>query len=145
MSEASTNHVAVISERHGPGADRIVSLLRSLGLESRARWFRPRDVDDVERAVRDGRVREVVFDAPADLMRAAWERRAAPGTWIESGVRVHFARPATDEASLVRDLLDAWSRWDRARQRRNAAAGLVLTTVAMVLAFALTHLADALG
>lgn len=142
MNAGGALEVAVICERNGPAADQIRARLRERGIESLARWFRPRDADDVQRAIRDGQVREVILPAPADLMRIAWERRASPGEWLDRGVRIHFAQQAhAGETPLVRSLLDAWARWDATRRRRNTAAGLALTGLAMVLGFVLTRLA----
>lgn len=136
MSELATP-VAVVCDPHHPAADAVRGYVAARGLAA-ARWYPLRDIDDVERAILASRVRRVVFASPQDLLTAAWNRTINPTHWSPPGVQIDFADSPPAAANLdVRDALACWQLWDRARRRRQAIAGVILSVVVLAAAFLL--------
>lgn len=136
-----TSSIAVVCGRDSEHAAAVAGLLESLGV-SQAGWHLPRAVDDVDRAVRDGHVREVVFARRADLLDAVWSRRIAFDQWRAAGVRVQLAdQPEQGAIESLIPVIDSWYRWQRSQRRRQWLAGVLLSLAALVAAFCLLLLA----
>ena len=107
---------------------------------SGVRWYTIRKLHDLDRAVRDGRVRHVLLGSLSDLLDGIWEHEIDIDAWIERGVQIELA-PAAGEANspaaqvsvltLARGVNKSWQAW-RARYRRRS-----LWTAGLITAFVL--------
>jgi len=143
MSNATGGRaILVLCERTAPAAAKVEAWLRDAGL-SAATWYAPQDVDNVDRLVREGGVRAVVFpDAPA-LLCEVWAGRIPLARWLAAETQVHFASgPPFPEEHWLRALADSQARWRRIYRRRQVIGGLALSLVALVAAYALVWLAN---
>jgi hypothetical protein len=128
---------AVVCDPRGGGAGAIRRFLQDRGL-SDAQWYAPRDLNDVDRAVREGRVRCVVFPGLSDVLEGLWNEEIAADAWLAIGVRIEVAAaPASDAVAGLPEVFAIWQRWRRARRRRQAVAGVVLSLVVLAAAFVL--------
>lgn len=104
--------------------------------ESGAEWYSIRDLDEVDRAVREGRLQQVVFDSLDQLLAGLWNGEIDAHAWLSAGVQIEFTAPATlDPPSLSRVLLANWQAGARRQRRRRVVAGVVLSLIAMAAAF----------
>jgi hypothetical protein len=126
--------LAVIGRKDGDDANVVRGHLRTAdasGDLSGAIWFAPRDLDDLQRAVREGTVRRVVFARLDYLLVGIWDEDIDPDELRRAAVE--FAgQEDEDSPALVWHVLDRWCGWNRRRRRRQTAAGVVL--IALVLA-----------
>lgn len=137
MSPDPVAPVAVVCDNRGGAADDLRDYLQAAGL-SEARWYAPRDVDELDAAVRAGAVRQVVFPALADLLEPIWNREIDFEAWLAAGTAIRFAHPpANDPAAYAGALHASWQRWERARRRRQTVAAVVLSLLALAAAFVL--------
>ena len=135
---ASLPLIAVVCDRNGDAASAVQAYLQSPNIADAA-WFGPRDLDDLDRAVRDGRVRRVIFPRLADMLEGLWNEEIDAAAWLAAGVQIDLADcPA---GACPPTLLKSWQRWRTARRGRRAIAGLVLSVIALAAAFTLTWLA----
>ena len=137
--DAPTRAVAVC-EKGGPKAAAMQAHLQAEGLAD-ARWFTPNDVDDVDEAVRDGRVDRVVFSDLADLLDAIWDEEIQFDRWQSAGVAVSFVTPPVPDTTASA-VYESWRAWQRRHKRRRAIAGAVLTVVALAAACLLAFAAS---
>lgn len=138
MSETrAASGVAVVCERGGVAGALVEDYLRARGVTD-AGWYAPRDVDEVEDGLRAGQYRRVVFAGLADFLALLWQDALVVECWQGAGVVIEFAQPADGGAAgQVATILETWVQV-RARQRRaQAVAGLVLSGVAIGVAFVL--------
>jgi len=129
--------VAVVCDPSGPDAADVHGYLQARNL-TQAAWFAPRDVDEVEKGLRSGRVRRVVFPRLADFLEPLWDEALHVEFWQASGVMVDFVEPGG--ASTVAAIVDRWEKTRRRRRRRQVVAGLILSIAAMAAAFVIIAL-----
>jgi hypothetical protein len=103
------------------------------GLED-AQWFAPGGLHDLDRAVRQGRIRHVIFAGLPDLLQAIWEEEILFEEW-PADVQIDFVDPPGD--APLRAVAASWSAWRQGHRRRQAWAGLVLSVIVLALSFAL--------
>jgi hypothetical protein len=133
-SRTDVSGIAVVGKRTGDGAAALAAFVEARGL-SGATWYPPRDVDELDAAVRAGTVQTVVFAHLADMLRAGWDDRLTPQAWRAAGVAVLFADAAEPAPADPLSLLDAWSAWRKRQRRRQAVAGVILSVAALAAAF----------
>jgi len=134
---ASPSFVAIVCDRDTAGAPAVEAYLASQGVADAA-WFAPRDLDDVDRAVADGRVRRVVFPRLIDMLEGLWNEEIDAAAWLAAGVQIDLVE--SPSAGCPPTLLESCQRWRTARRARRATAGLVLSVVALAAAFTLACL-----
>jgi hypothetical protein len=131
-----SNSIAVVCDRAGEQAAAMRAFLESRGVEDAA-WYAPRDVDDVDRAVRSGAMRRVIFPGTRNLFDAIWDEEISFEQWLKAGASVDFVeKPAGDAAACVAAMFTSWQHWRRVHRRRQTIAGVVLSMVAIAAAFA---------
>ncbi len=126
MSESRAAGVAIVGGQRGDGP-----------AAPDGAWYAADDVGAVERGVRDGHVRRVVFAELDDLLEAVWSRAITLDTWLARGVQVEVAPSISTTDALVARLASSWAAWTRRHRRRQLWAGLVLSAVAIAAAFVL--------
>ena len=142
MSNATRGHaVVVVCERTAPAAARVEGWLRDTGLNADA-WYAPRDVDEVDRLVREGGIQAVVFPDAQALLHEVWAGRITLAQWLAGRTQIRFvsAPPFPDEHWLGA-LADSQTRWRRVHRRRQIIGGVTLSLVALAAAFLLSWLA----
>jgi len=133
--------VVVVASAHGPDADLALAHLKRQGIYE-PEWLASGDLGDLDRAVRRGNVRQVVFPRLGCLLEALWNEEIDLTAWRAAGVRIDVADAgASTESPGFCALLDTWSRFRRARRRRQAVAGGLLSAVALLAAFTVIWLA----
>jgi hypothetical protein len=95
LKQAAENASRAILCSNEEAADRIQTLLGSSGAESATRWYTPGNLHDLDRAVRDGRVRHVYLANLSDLLAGIWEHEIDFDAWIEREVQIEITEPAT--------------------------------------------------
>jgi len=109
-----------------------------------AEWYSAFDLDQVDRAVRDGRVRRVTFDSLDQFLAGLWNGEIDAAAWLAAEVQVGFDEPATvEQSALSRAVLTSWSAASRNNRRRQVIAGLILSAIAIAAAFVLNWAAGA--
>ena len=132
--------VAAVCQQGSPDAPAMKTYLASHGVDQ-AQWTAPDDVHDVDRDVRAGTIRRVVFLRPDDLLTALWDQAIAAEQWLHAEVRVEFVESPGEHADpFVTATLESWSAWQRRQRRRQVTAGVVLSAAALALAFILVQL-----
>jgi hypothetical protein len=133
--------VALVCNPQSERAPQVEQYLRTHDLGAVTRYAF-RDVDHLEQAVRAGTVQRIVFPETADFLGLLWDDLLTPGTWQAPGLCIEFAR-AEDALTpaQIADVLTAWEAWHRARRRRRAIAGLILSVLAIAAAWILLALA----
>ncbi len=127
----------VVCDPHSPARAAVETYLRADG-SAAAAWYAPRDVDDVDRRVRAGGVRVVVFPSAAELFDIVWTDGIALDGWLATGTRIVFADATGDFPTGCLPLIwTSWQRWRRRQRRQQVVAGLILSAVAVAAAFAL--------
>jgi hypothetical protein len=142
MSTKPTSaRVAVICEPGSEHAEPLRAYLRSQGIED-ARWYPPRDIDDVDMLIRRGTTDHVILHSWQTLLVGLWDQRIAFDQWTRAGVRVETLEPTPgDTGSLTTHVLATWSAWQQRRQRRQIIAGSLLSILALAAAFTILALA----
>lgn len=139
-SQTQAEDVVAVGDRDGKDAAVMEAFLQAQGA-TEAPWYRPGDLDDVDRAVREGRVRRVVFDNLSTLLEGVWNGDIGFRMWLAKGTQVDFAEPPGQTTSAhVRAVFESWEQWHRRRRRRQVVAGVILSLVALVAAFLLNWL-----
>jgi hypothetical protein len=139
MSPAQQSSVFVVAVRNAAGDAAVQRWLASHG-PAEVRWFAPRDVDEVERALVATPGATVLFGSADELLDAAWDGRLHPDAWRH--VPFAFADDASPLApDAARAVLERWTAWRRRAQRRRNVAGLVLSLIAVASAFVVFWLA----
>lgn len=127
----------VVCDPHSPARAAVETYLQANG-SAAAAWYAPRDVDDVDRRVRAGGVRVVVFPSVAELLDVVWTDGIALDAWLAAGTRVAFADATSAAAAACVPLIwTSWQRWRRRRRRQQVVAGLILSAAAVAAAFTL--------
>ncbi len=112
--------VAVLCENQGATATSVRAYLDSCNL-AQARWYDPLDLDDLDQAVREGRIRRVVFPQWSTLLTGIWNGRITFEHWLSTGVRLDFvsppAAPIPGPGTLPMLLLLSTLPWTRRRRR----------------------------
>lgn len=134
----ASHSVAAVCDKHSPDAARMDAYLREQGLS--ARWYALRDLDDVDREVCAGRTQQVVFLNWSDLLQGMWNREVSFDQWLKMQAEVRFVEaPGDTSAACLAAVSEAWSAHKRARRRRQAISGLILSLVAVAAAFAIVQ------
>ncbi len=106
-----------------------------------ATWYSPRDVSNLEQAVRAGAVQRVMFLQTADFLGLLWDEVLTPEVWQAPAVSVVSAGSGDAlTAAQITDILAAWQTWRHRRRRQRAIAGLILSAVAIAAAWLLLAL-----
>jgi len=131
--------VALVRDVRGDEARRIGERLRAEGRS--VQWHVLRDVDLVDRDVREGRVREIIVGHCSILLEGIWNGAVSFGEWRRAGVRLEFLEsPGEDTATVLATVADAWVRYSQDRRRRQLIAGLLLSLIAALAAFVIVGL-----
>jgi hypothetical protein len=130
---ASAAQTAAVESRNGEEPV-LREYLRARGLEG-ARIYAPEQFDDVVAAIRNGSIRAVVFADATELGDCLWRDNIDPAAWLLPDVRVEFARPPGNADAVSRAIAGSWSRWNRARRRCQALAGLIVSAIALAAAW----------
>ena len=128
----------VVCDPHSPARAAVETYLQENG-SAAAAWYAARDVDDVDRRVRAGGVRVVVFPSAAELLDVVWTDGIALDAWLAAGARIVFADTTSSDfsAACLPLIWTSWQRWRRRRRRQQVVAGLILSAVAVAGAFPL--------
>jgi hypothetical protein len=128
--------VAVVARIDG---DEAQAIERRMTVQGRSvRWVVPRDLDLVDRDVREGRVNRVIFGQCGDLLAGIWNGDVSFAAWRDTGVQVEFVEsPGEDSAALLATVAHAWTRYRLAQRRRRLIGGVILSLIAVVAAFAI--------
>jgi len=94
------------------------------------------ELDELDLAVREGRLTRVVLESPEQLLAGLWNGEIDAQTWLTAGVEVEFATKV-DGSALPHLLLESWSVNARRHRRRRIVAGAVLRIIAIAAAFIL--------
>ncbi len=133
--------VVVVGPAQGPDAELVRAHLKGQG-GYEPEWLASGDLGDLDRAVRRGSVRCVVFPRLSQLLEALWNEEIDVAAWRAAGVRIDVAEAgASTESGSLAAVLDAWSQFRGARRWRQAVAGVLLSAVALLAAFTLVWLA----
>ena len=128
---------AVVSFEFGD-AGNIASFLNVNGLRE-SPHFTPDKVDDLNKEVIDGRVRQVVFESFDQALQAIWNGDIDYGEWVKRGIQLHFITPPPiDPVTALGAMNRSWQTWNSQRVRRNAIAGVWFSITALVVAFVLS-------
>ena len=132
--------MAVVCDRHGNDATAVAAFLQARDAAT-ARWYAPRELDEVDKAVRAGRVRQVVFARLDDVLEGMWDEDISLEHWLAAGVRIELVEsPEPAAHTHVQVVFESWQRWRHRHRRRRLVAGVVLSIVAMAAAFVLLYL-----
>lgn len=132
---------AICAISNGPDSDALRAMLSSLGADD-AVWFRPRDVEDLDQAIRRGEFQAAVFvDVPA-LLTAIFDGFVDYEEWQRQGVRVEFLHKSDTNPAALLEFSRTWSTWSARTRRRRTAASLILSIVAIAAATALVLLSS---
>lgn len=109
-------------------------LLRQ-GLSGAVR-FASKDDDELDAQLCAGRFDRVVFPDLDALLEAVWNHHAHLDRWAAAGVRIDLAVPPGGEASdwraLIGSVYESLARHRRRLRRRQIAAALVLSVLALL-------------
>ncbi|HOA72663.1 MAG TPA: hypothetical protein PL151_16610 [Phycisphaerae bacterium] len=131
--------VAAVCDPSGPHAARMAEYLQARG--EPARWYAPRDLDDVDREVSAGRLRTAVFVNWRDLLEGIWHGEVTFSRWRAMRIDVQFLdSPGDDAGAQLEVVAQAWADYQQSRRRRRAISGLILSLIAVAAAFVLTRL-----
>ncbi len=138
-TQTCSANVAVVCDRHGGDAAAVQTYLQQQQLQ--AEWYEPGDSDDLDRAVREGRLRRVIFARLDHFLTALWSRSLTAQAWLTVSPQMDFACgvPAEDRAWAAA-ILRSWVRWQRGHRRRQTVSGLILSAIALAAAFILLAL-----
>ena len=139
-SQRQVGDVVAVGDQDGKDAAVMEAFLRAQGA-TEAPWYLPSDLNDVDRAVCEGRVRRVVFDSLSTLLEGVWNGDIEFSRWLATGTQVDFAEPpGQSTCAHVQAVFESWEQWQRRRRRRQVTAGVILSVVALVAAFVLNWL-----
>ena len=134
-------NVVIVCDENGPDADAMRAFLRGESLDA-VRWYGADSVDDVDRGVRSGGIGRVVLPRQSVLLEAIWGGEVDFQAWSEAEVQIDVIESSTSDIGQGLALVAAsWQRWRRGQRRRQALAGLVLSALAVGIAFGLICLA----
>jgi len=99
-----------------------------------AKVYRLDQLDDLDADVREGRIERVRFVRAADLYHGIWEGDIDIAAWLARSAVIEFEDgPAPD----IRSVYESWRRWNAARRRRQAIAGIVFSAIALAACYLL--------
>jgi len=134
-----TGDLVVVCDRSDDDALKMREYLCSCGME--ARWYALRDLDEVDREVREGRVQRAMFSRWRDLLESIWNGEVNYDRWLSAGVGVEFIESPGESAAACLALVSrCWNDYARTRRRRNAIAGAILSLIALLAAFVVISL-----
>lgn len=109
-----------------------------------AHFFHPKDQDELNDSLRNGRFDRVIFGSQEDLLNMIWNGHGDVGAWGERGVELVVSRsdastaeslPQTEvgEGDAVRliDMAKCFERWSAAQRRRQVIAATILSLIAI--------------
>ena len=132
---ALTEGVAVVCDRQDHAAALVEAYLRTHG-GTDAEWYAPCDADEVDKAVRAGDVRRVVFPTLSAFLAALWDEVLTVEMWQAPGVGIEFADSECAVApAQVAAILACWQHGRHRRRRQRAMAGLILSALALAAAW----------
>lgn len=133
--DGHTPGLAVVYDRSSEGASEMKVYLERRGVAG-ARWYDPVTVSNLDKAVRDGRIRRVVFHDMAFLFDAIWDEEIVFDTWLRYGVQLEFVKQAdVTPESMAEWVYGNWQTWKRRHHRRQTIAGLIISVIALGLCF----------
>ena len=101
-------------------------------------WFRLRDFDDVDAAVRSGTADTVVFERLGDFLHLLFDNQISAKEWVARDVRLVMAdAPAAGNVEFARAALLAWNETLRRQRRARVVGGTLLSVLALVAGFML--------
>ena len=118
------------------------AFLRSKGITN-PRRFAAKDDDELNDAVRDGRIRHVVFVKLDDLLEAIWIGHVQYHRWIEFGTLVELVEPppeANDWPQFVQTMAISLANHRRRKRRGQTIAAAVLSLLALAAIWVLLML-----
>jgi len=127
--------IAVLCANQGTTAQSVRAYLDSRNL-TQTRWYDPLDLDDLDEAVREGRIHRVVFPELSTLLTGIWNGRITFERWLSGDVRLDFvSTPAAGPEALARLIFESWQGWQRRHRRRQAIAGAILSAIIVMVVF----------
>ncbi len=138
QAAVSSAAIIVICDPDGPAAAAVHDYLRANGLTA-ARWVTPRDIDEAEADLRRDSTVYVVVPRLEDLLIPLWSDRLDTSTWRAATNRITIIA-APEAAGSLPQLFDSWHIWRQRQRRSRAIAGLVLSLLAVAVAFMLLAL-----
>ncbi len=132
MTPTGDRAVFAIASRKGADGRRLAQWVEERGYGD-VTWIDPRDVDEVERFIREGRRVHVVLPAGDALLSAAWSGRLTPSLWRDVPIEIadEASRLSPDALSYV---LTHWESWQRDARGRGLVAAVILSLLAIVAA-----------
>lgn len=98
-------------------------------------YFLPKDDDELNNALSEGRFQRVIFADWDALMEPIWKGEAKIDAWRRAGVRIDLVTPPIDDPAAWRGLLDrtyeSLTAWRRQQARRQTIAAVILSTLAL--------------
>lgn len=98
-------------------------------------FFAPKDNDDLDRQLADGRFRRVVFAHFDDLLEMIWDEDADFSAWRARGVHIEFLENGAldeDRAGMLLEICASLNRWRNVRRRRRIMAATILSFLAIL-------------
>ena len=133
-ASAGEKVIAAVCDKRGPDAARMEAYLKCKAIT--AKWYALRDLADLDRDVREGRVGGVVFVRAADLLEGIFNNEIKYSDWVTASVPVSFFESVDgDTARCMANVGEAWDRHQVARRRRQTVAGIILGIIAIAAAF----------
>jgi len=144
VTAARVERWLVLADPRGPNAAAIRARLAEHGV-SDARWYLPKDVEDLERDLAGAGTACVLAADAETLLGALFDGLLSIETWARHGVRIETIAPSpiiddwnrclpSREASVLGGMAIAWADWRQTQRRRRIAAGVILSIVAIAAA-----------
>lgn len=129
IASSIASSVAFVS-RDDPRRERaLASVISQVGGEPRL--FRARDLNDVQREIESAAIRSVIFASVEDAVEGSWDEQIRLDAWVAAGVTIEVADPPLRDAAALVRITSHWQRWNARRKRRQAAAGALLSVIAI--------------
>ena len=103
-ASADEKTVAAVCDKRGPDAARMEAHLKSEAIT--AKWYALRDLADLDRDVREGRVGGVVFVRAADLLEGIFNNEIKYSDWVTASVPVSFLDSPDGDRRFFKEKLD---------------------------------------
>lgn len=132
MSAPDRRVVFALASRKGADSRKLAQWLEDRGYVD-VRWADPRDVDEVERVIREGGAVQVVLPSADALLAAAWSGRITLDLWRNVTIEIADETPALSPAAL-RHVLMHWDAWRSADRARSLIAAVILSLLAILAA-----------